>query len=151
MKRKVNFKIGAFWAIILGVLLLAPALSQSKDKGEEYKKFRTQVLKQLKLPADKEKAFVAVGDKYAADRQQDVAALKKTQEDLQAALAAPKPDEAKLKGLIAALTSDQDKLFASFKKQRDEELALLSPVEQGKYLMAMSQWRREMMKEHKKK
>lgn len=151
MKRKVNFKVGAFWAMILGVLLLAPALSQGKDRIEEYKQFRTKIVKQLKLSADKEKAFIAVGDKYAAERQQDIAALKKAQEDLQAALAAPKPDETKIKGLVAAFINGQDKLFNSFKNQRSEELALLSPVEQGKLLMAMSNWRHEMMKERQKK
>jgi hypothetical protein len=88
---------------------------------------------------------MAVDDKYAAERQKIIADLKQSQKDLQGALAAAKPEEARVKDLVSALTAGQDKLFASFKDQRDEELALLSPVDQGKYLLAMSQWRHKMM------
>ena len=42
-------------------------------------------------------------------------------------------------------------MFASFKNQRDEELALMTPVEQAKYLMVLGQWRQKMMKKSDKK
>jgi Spy/CpxP family protein refolding chaperone len=77
--------------------------------------------------------------------------LKKSREELQAALAAPKPDEAKIKDLVTALSAGQDKVFASFQSQRDEELALMTPVEQGKYLMEMWHWHQEIMRQHKGK
>jgi hypothetical protein len=64
---------------------------------------------------------------------------------LQAALAAGTPDEAKLKELVSALTAGQDKMFASFKNQRDEELALMTPAEQANYLIILGQWRQKMM------
>ena len=88
---------------------------------------------------------MAVDDKYAAERTKIIADLKKSQGELKTALAAAKPDEAKIKDLVSAITSGQDKLFASFKDQRDEELALLSPMEQGKYLLALTEWRHKMM------
>ena len=78
-------------------------------------------------------------------------AVKKANEDLQAALAAAKPDEAKLKELVSALTADQDKMFASFKSQRDEELALMTPLEQAKYLIILGQWRQKMMNKRDQK
>ena len=77
--------------------------------------------------------------------------MKKANEDLQAAVAAGNPDEAKLKELVSALTAGQDKLFASFKNQRDEELALMTPAEQAKYLLILGQWRQKMMEKHKEK
>lgn len=145
MKGKFNFKMGALCAI-LGVLLLVPALAQAKGEMEgQLKEMKGQILKQMKLAPDKEKAFMAVDDKYAAERQQIIAGLKQSQKDLQGAVAAAKPDKGKVNDLVGALTAGQDKLFASFKNQRDEELALLSPVDQGKYLLALSQWRHEMM------
>lgn len=145
MKGKFNFKMGALCAI-LGVMLLVPALAQAKGEMEGHlKELKAEILKQLKLAPDKEKAFMAVDDKYAAERQKIIAGLKKSQDDLKAALATEKPDQAKINDLVCTLTSGQDKLFASFKNQRDEELALLTPVEQGNYLLAMSQWRHEMM------
>ena len=64
---------------------------------------------------------------------------------MQAALAAPKPDEAKVKAAVAAYIDAQAKLFNSFKKQLDEELAQMSPVQQGKYLVAMEKWRQQCM------
>ena len=79
--------------------------------------------------------MLAVGVKYAAERKEIVAGVKKANDDLQAALAAANPDEAKLKELVSAVTAGQDKMFTSSKNQRDEELALMTPAEQGKYLL----------------
>ena len=146
MKGKFNFKLGALGAI-LSAMLLMPALGQAKEKGEAgYKAQKAQMLKELKLAPEKEKAVLAVADKYAKERKDIVAGVKKANEDLQAAMAAPTPDEAKLKGLVSALTAGQDKMFASFKNQRDEELALMTPAEQAKYMMVLGQWRQKMIK-----
>lgn len=168
MKGGFNFKLVALCAILSGMLVVpafgqgqtppeqgqAPAMGMEKAKsaepaqaaghkamGDKFKQQRIQMLKQLKLSPDKEQAVLAVEDKFVAQRKDTIAGLKKAQADLQAALAAPKPDEAKVKELVSSLTSGQDTLFNSFKSQRDEELALMTPVEQGKYLMAMSKMR----------
>ncbi len=78
--------------------------------------------------------MLAVGDKYAKERTDIIAGIKKANDELQAASAVAKPDDAKLKELVSALTTGQDKMFASFKNQRGEELALMTPAEQAKYL-----------------
>jgi hypothetical protein len=151
MKGKFNFKLGALCAV-LGAMLLMPAMGQAK--GEEaavQKEKKDQMIKELKLTPEKEKAVLAVADKYATERKDIVAGVKKANVDLQAELAAATPDEAKLKGLVSALTAGQDKMFASFKNQRDEELALMTPVEQAKYLMVLGQWRQKMMNKRDKK
>ena len=151
MKGKVNFKLGALCAI-LSAMLLMPALGQAKEKGKAgYKAQKDQMIKELKLAPEKEKAMLAVEDKYAAERKAIIADVKKANDDLQAAMATANPDEAKLKGLVSALTADQDKMFASFKNQRDEELALMTPAEQAKYLLILGQWRQKMMKKHDQK
>ena len=149
MKGKFNFKLGALCAI-LSAMLVMPAMGQVK-KGEEgaRQKHKDQMIKELKLAPEKEKAMLAVGAKYAAERKEIIAGVKKAYEDLQAASAAASPDEAKLKSAISALTAGQDKMFTSFKNQRDEELALMTPVEQGKYLVVMGQWRQKMMDKQK--
>jgi Spy/CpxP family protein refolding chaperone len=145
VKSKMRFRMGALGALLCAVMVV-PTLAQAKGeiKGQ-LKELKGQILKQMKLAPDQEKAFMAVDDKYAAERQKIIADLKQSRKDLRSAVAAAKPDETKVKDLVSALTAGQDKLFASFKSQRDEELALLSPVEQGKYLLALSQWRHEMM------
>ena len=151
MKGKFNFKLGALCAI-LSAMLLMPALGQAK--GEEaavQKDKKDQMIKELKLAPEKEKAVLAVAAKYATERKDIVAGVKKANDDLQAAMAAPTPDEAKLKGLVSALTAGQDKMFASFKNQRDEELALMTPAEQAKYMMVLGQWRQKMMKKRDQK
>jgi len=92
-----------------------------------------------------------VEDKYLGERQETIASVKKAYEELQAAAAAANPDEAKLKQLVSTLTAAQDKLFASFKSQRDEELALMTPLEQARYFQVLAQWRQKMMgKRHPK-
>jgi hypothetical protein len=35
-------------------------------------------------------------------------------------------------------------LFNSFKNELDAEMAQMSPLQQGKYLMAMEKWRQDM-------
>ena len=80
-----------------------------------------------------------------------IAGVKKANDDLQAAMATANPDEAKLKELVSALTAGQDKMFASFKNQRDEELALMTPAEQAKYLLILGQWRQKMMEKRDQK
>jgi len=151
MKSKFNFKLGALCAI-LSAMLLMPTLGQAK--GEEaavQKDKQDQMIKELNLTPEKEKAVLAVADKYAKERIEIVASLKKANDDLQTALAAAKPDEAKLKALVSALNAGQDKFFASLKNQRDEELALMTPFEQANYLMARGQWHQKMMKKRDQK
>ena len=149
MKGKFNFKLAALCAL-LSVALAVPALAKDKtDMGERFKQERERMIKQLKFAPEKEKALIGVEEKYVESRQAIIAALKKARTDLQAALAAPTPDEAKVNELVNAITSGQDKLFDSFKSQRNEELALLTPVERGKYLQGMEKLRHEMRKPKK--
>jgi hypothetical protein len=151
MKGKFNFKLGALCAI-LGAMLLIPALGQAKeDEGAAYKKQRVLMIKELKLAPEKEKAVLAVEDKYVGERKEIIAGVKKANEDLRAAVAVANPDEAKLKQSISALTTGQDKLFASFKNQRDDELALMTPVEQARYFLVLGKWRQKMMTKHHSK
>ena len=151
MKGKFNFKIGALCAI-LSAMLLMPALGQAVEgEGARAKAQKDQIIKELKLAPEKEKAVLAVGDKYAKERTDIIAGIKKANDELQAACAVAKPDDAKLKELVSALTTGQDKMFASFKNQRDEELALMTPAEQARYLLVLGQWRQKMMEQRKKK
>jgi len=151
MKGKFNFKLGALCAI-LSAMLLMPALGQAvEEEGAHHKEQKDQIIKELKLAPEKEKAMLAVEDKYARERKDIIVGIKKANDELQAAMAATNPDEAKLKELISALTNGQDKMFVSFKNQRDEELALMTPAEQAKYLIVLGQWRQKMMEQRKKK
>jgi Spy/CpxP family protein refolding chaperone len=151
MKSKFNFKLGALCAII-GAMLVMPALGQAKEDswGEMHKMRRATAVKELQLSPEKAKDFNAVEEKYAKDRQELIERLKKSQAELQNAVAAPTPDEAKIKGLVTAIRADQDKMANSFKSQIDEELSLMSPLQQGKYLLTLHKWREEMMQEHMK-
>jgi hypothetical protein len=148
MKGKLIFKLGLL-TIILSFLLVMPALSQTaqtnEELGKQLKDYKANILKELKIAPDKEKAMVAVEEKYSLMRGEIVDNSTKAWDNLQAALAAPKADEAKVKGAVAAYIDAQAKLFTSFRKQLDEELALMSPIQQGKYLVAMEKWRQQCM------
>lgn len=86
MKGKFNFKMVALFAILSAVLVV-PGMVQAKDeKGEQYyKEHKEQIIKQLKLAPDKEKAVLVVEDKYSTKRQEIIAGLKKTNEELEPA------------------------------------------------------------------
>ena len=98
MKGKLIFKL---WALstILSVLLVFPALGQTDEElGKQLKEYKAQTFKELKIAPDKEKALLAVEDKYSIMRGEIIDGSKKAWDDLQAALAAATPDEAKVKG-----------------------------------------------------
>ena len=138
MKGKPHFLNSAIF-LILTSLLLVPALGQAKEDSwsEKHKMRRATLVKELKLSPEKAKDFNAVEEKYAKDRQELVTRLKKSQAELQTALAAATPDEAKIKDLVAAIRADQEKMAKSFMSQKDEDLALMTPVQQGRYLMLL--------------
>jgi hypothetical protein len=148
MKGRLIFKLGALFTI-LSVLLVVPALGQTgqtnEELGKQLKDYKSQSLKALKITPDKEKALLEVEDKYSLMRGEIAETSKKAWDNLQAALAAPTPDEAKIKEAVDAYIDGQAKLFQSFRKQLEEELALMTPVQQGKYLVAMEKWREKCM------
>lgn len=151
MKGKAHF-LSVVISLILTGLFLVPALGQAKEDswGEMHKMRRATAVKELKLSPEKAKDFNAVEEKYAKERQELIERLKKFQAELQNAVAAATPDEAKIKGLVTAIRADQDKMAKSFKSQLDEELALMTPIQQGQYLLTLHKWREEMMEEHMK-
>ena len=151
MKGKAHF-LSVVISLILTGLFLVPALGQAKEDswGEMHKMRRATAVKELKLSPEKAKDFNAVEEKYAKDRQELIERLKKSHIELENALAAATPDEAKIKGLVAALRANKDNMVKSFKSQQDEELALMTPVQQGQYLNLLHKWREEMMQEHMK-
>ncbi len=148
MKGKRIFKLGVL-ATILSVLLVVPALAQTaqtnEELGKQLKDYKAKIYEQLKLNPNQQKTLVGVEDKYSTMRGEIVDSSKKAWDNLQATLAAPKPDEGKVKEAVSAYLGTQTKLFSSFRSQLDEELALMNPVQQGKYLVAMEKWREQCM------
>ena len=149
MKSKAHF-LSVVISLILTGLFLVPALGQAKEDswGEMHKMRRATAVKELKLSPEKAKAFNAVEEKYAKDRQELIESLKKSHTELEKALAVATPDEAKIKGLVAAVRANKDNMVKSFKSQQDEELALMTPMQQGQYLNLLHKWRGRVMEEH---
>jgi hypothetical protein len=148
MKGKLIFKLGVL-STILSVLLVVPALGQTaqtnEELGKQLKDYKAKISEQIKVDPNQQKSLVAVEDKYSLMRGEIVDSSKKAWDNLQATLAAAKPDESKVKAAVSAFIAAQAKLFTSFRSELDEELALMSPVQQGKYLVAMEQWRQQCM------
>jgi Spy/CpxP family protein refolding chaperone len=151
MKGKAHFLSVVIFLILTGLLLI-PALGQAKEDswGEMHKMRRATLIKELKLSPEKAKGFNAVEEKYAKDRQELIERLKKSQAELQNAVAAAAPDAAKIKALVAVIRADQEKMAQSFSVQLDEELTMMTPVQQGQYLLTLHKWREEMMEEYMK-
>lgn len=100
----------------------------------------------LKLTPDKEAALLAVEQKYGKERKDLLGTLRKYRKDLQATLGAANPDEAKIQELVSGNNAVQDKLLTSFKMERDEAMALLTPIQQGQFIVVIGNWFQEMMK-----
>jgi Spy/CpxP family protein refolding chaperone len=148
MKGKLIFKLGVL-STILSLLLVVPALGQTaqtnEELGKQLKDYKAKIFEQIKANPNQQKSLIAVEDKYSTIRGEIVDSSKKAWDNLQAALAAANPDEAKVKEAVSAFIAAQSKLFTSFRSELDEELAQMSPVQQGKYLVAMEQWRQQCM------
>jgi hypothetical protein len=65
-------------------------------------------------------------------------------------LSGEKPDEGKLKALTTAIASDQDILVNTYKGRRDETMAMLTPVQQGAYLLAAWKWQQKLLEKYEK-
>lgn len=148
MKGKLIFKLGAL-STILSFLLVVPALGQTgqtnEELGKQLKDYKAKIYEQIKANPDQQKKLVAVEEKYSVSRGEIVDGSKKAWDNLQAVVAAAKPDEAKVKEAVSAYVKAQASLFSSFRSQLDEEMALMSPIQQGKYLVAMEEWRKQCM------
>jgi Spy/CpxP family protein refolding chaperone len=149
-----------FWMICVGLLVavafLVPAMANAKAHPKEtmaqyFKKEREKLVAELKLSPDKAKEFMAVGDKYDQQRHGIIEQIKKNEADLKQAMAASKPDESKVKSLVDEAVANQGKLFDTFKEQRKEEMALLTPMQQAKYLLILMKWHKTMFEKIEKK
>ena len=148
MKGKLIFKLGAL-STMLSFLLVVPALGQTgqtnEELGKQLKDYKAKIYEEIKVSPDQEKKLAAVEEKASVARGEIVDGSKKALDNLQAAVAAAKPDEAKVKEAVSAFVAAQTKLFSSFRGELDEELALMNPIQQGKYLVAMEKWRQQCM------
>jgi Spy/CpxP family protein refolding chaperone len=148
----MNGSIG-LWRMGLGLwlaaLLLMPGLGRAKEDSFHGMP-REELVKELDLPPAKARKFLAVGDKYEQTRENIIEGIKRDERELEKALSAPQPDEKRIKDLVAAVTAGHDQLFESFKGQRHEEMALLTPRQQGKFLIALKRWHQEMREQLEK-
>ncbi|MDI6852057.1 MAG: periplasmic heavy metal sensor [Deltaproteobacteria bacterium] len=139
-----------FCRMSLGILLAAVLLMPGPGRAEEEGMSpglgmpRERVVQELNLPPDKADKFLAVSDRYEKIREKIIAGIKKDEEELEKALSAPQPDEKRIKDLVASVTACHDQLFETFKVQRHEEMALLNPLQQGKFVIALKRWHQEM-------
>ncbi len=148
-----------FWTIALALLvavgLVLPAMAQEKKaQGKEtmaefFKKERENLCGELKLSPDKAKEFMAIGDKYDQKRKEIIEKIKKNEADLKAAVNASPPDDAKIKSVVDDAVANQEQLFDTFKDQRKEEMALLTPLQQAKYLLTLMKWHRTVYEKKK--
>lgn len=137
--------------LLLVVILMTPALGHPEEKETgDLEMQRGKLVQELSLSPDKAKEFLAVGEKYHQIREEVIGRIKKGESDLEIALAAPQPDDSKINQIVTALIADHDQLFETFKAQRHEEMALLTPVQRGKFLMALKKWHDEVAQKEKK-
>lgn len=150
MNRTTGSWLNGF-TLLLVIILLTPVLGHPEEREAGFLEMqRGMLVKELNLSPDKGKEFLAVGEKYHQMREEVIGRIKKGEGDLDITLAAPQPDESKINQIVTALIADHDQLFETFKAQRHEEMALLTPVQRGKFLMALKKWHDEVAEKEKK-
>jgi len=146
---ELNMKSNNFWLMALVLLMAAMLLTpgnyqaQAQPAGSQYKLDWDKLVKELNLTLEKAAEFQAVGAKYSQARTESIEKMQKNEADLEKAVSGSKPDEVKIKELVPVIISDHNQLFESFKAQRQEEMTLLTPLQQAKYLLALKKWHEE--------
>ena len=137
--------------VVLSVLVGTPSLAPAKEEGQsDSQALRDHLVKTLNLRPDKAKKFMQAEEKYDRIRQEAVERINKSAEQLEKLLSGEKPDEGKLKELTTAIASDQDILVNTYKGRRDETMAMLTPVQQGEYLLATWKWQQKLLEKYGK-
>ena len=145
-RHKVLGRVHTGLLVMAALLVLGPGPARGESRGSYSALERDTLMQELNLTPEQAKNFQTIGDRCDLNRDKIVALVKEKESDLEKALAAPKPDEAKIKELVAAVIQGHDQLFQTLKSQRQEEMALLTPVQQGKFILALKKWH-EGMKE----
>jgi hypothetical protein len=137
--------------VVLAVLVGTPSLAPAKDESQNDSKiFRSHLLKTLNLRPDKARIFMQIEEKYDRIRQEALERINLSAEQLEKLLAGGKPDAGKLKELTTAIASDQDILVNTYKGRRDETMAMLTPGQQGEYLLATWKWQQKLLAQYGK-
>lgn len=137
--------------VVLSVLVGTPSLAPAKEEGQsDSQAFRVHLVKTLDLRPDKARIFMQVEEKYDRIRQEAVERINKSAEQLEKLLSGEKPDEGKLKELTTAMAGDQDIMVNTYKARRDETMAMLTPVQQGAYLLVAWKWQQKLLEKYGK-
>ncbi len=126
--------------VMVALVALGAAPAWGESQASYIKAERETLVKELGLTPEQAKDFQAVGDKYDKSREAIAGTVAAQENDLEKALTAPQPDEASIKDLVAAVIKGHDQLFQSLREQRQAEMALLTPVQQGKFIVALKRW-----------
>jgi hypothetical protein len=137
--------------VLLSVLVGTPSLASAKEEGQsDSQAFRGHLINTLNLRPDKVKIFIRVEEKYDRIRQEALERINKSAQQLEKLQSAEKFDAGKLKELTTAIASDQDILVNTYKSRRDETMAMLTPVQQGQYLLATWKWQQKLLEKYGK-
>ena len=150
MQGKVNLRSGVLWIIFgASIMLSSLHLAQANSGGWKGMQEKLKIIKEfqiLDLSPDRAAALLALNQKYDQERQGLLATLKQCRQDLQAALAASAPNEAQIKDLVQAANAAQDKLLISIQHERNEAMALMTPIQQGRFFMILDNWFQKMVR-----
>jgi Spy/CpxP family protein refolding chaperone len=136
MKKSAISKL-VMLGVALSALIWTPIHSQAREiKCKHVKEMREKLAQDLKLSPEKTKEFMAIGEKYDKIRRDALEKINKSLEKLKPLVDAEKTDEAQVKKLVTAINSAQAEFMSTYQSRRNEVMALLTPVQQGKYLVA---------------
>ena len=151
MKKRTDFGLVCL-GLLLTAVLLTPGPGQAREeRGGSPGMHKEKLAKDLNLTPEKAEQFQRLDEKYDQGRKEIIERIRNNESQLDKALAVTPPDEGKIKELVAALGEGHDKLVETLKAQRREEMALLTPVQQGKFLMALKKWHQEMCIKYEEK
>jgi|UniRef100_A0A7C3Z1C4 Spy/CpxP family protein refolding chaperone len=151
MRQQTGFRAGqVVFAVILALLVLNPEAGLGKSRHGLSTQERETLVQEVGLTPEQATALQTLDDKFDQAREGIIAGIRTDEVELEKALAASRPDAARIKTLVDALTQGHDRLMQTFKAQRQEEMELMTPVQQGRFLLVLKRWHEELEKGQEK-
>ena len=141
------------WSVILGCIVLltaAPLFSQQVGEEREKVKERIEMIRMWKmmdvldLSREQSEKFLPALEEIENRRREIFQERVKTMKELRETVRGENPDESAVVDMMRRLEKNHDSLEALDKEERKEIADILTPVQQGRYIVFKENFEREL-------
>lgn len=139
-------------ALILGLCLAGPVASQGFEPADPMDRYQAEVKRARLGPAlgvDQRtvELLLQIDQKYRAQKEQAKREAMLAFQQLQQVMSKPNPTDQEVQAILERMMRSREETLALQQRQFQEEMSLLTPVQQARYLMFLMSLRRQVASE----